>query len=499
MDKSDLKTGGESPVILSFHTSSGVVRDPGNLGLFTLWLNKKKTIFLLMSIAFVIRAGFGVLIGERYLPMADQIAFDEMARNIASGKGLVFTDRMILPPEDMPEMREAYYTRPERIRDLRMNALWGIIRIGEPSAFFEPVIPLIYAGLYKVFGPTLIAPRIFQSLLEALVVWMIYSIGVYAFPRSRAPGIAALIYTFYPFTIMFSGALITQPIYLFLQISVIYVFYKFMQKPGWGIGIVLGFTLALTTLARVSIIAFAPFLILTLFFQKFSKPKWAPALVSLFIGGLLLIPWAVRNKNVVGEPIILPTKGGRNMWEYNNQIFSVEKRNLPVDSTLGTDLMYLKFALKNYDKIKGKQYIEFPEFTNESELERDRILNHHVNMFIALNPGIYIKLCFMRFYQFFRIVPSNYQHIFFKLAAFLSFGWILPMFILGMVLLAKHWKNLLPIYLLIFYNIGVHTLTASGIPHRLPLDPFLILFAAYTIHWLLVKSKVIELPEKTDA
>ena len=451
-----------------------------------------------MTVTFVIRAGFGILVGERYLPMADQITFDEMAKNISSGKGLVFSDRMILPPEDMPELRENYYTRPERIRDLRMNAIWGVIRIGEPSAFFEPVVPLIFAGLYKVFGPTLIAPRILQSLLEALVVWMIYSIGVTAFPRSSAPGIAALIYTFYPFTIMFSGALNTQPIYLFLQISLIYIFYKFVQKPGWGYGFLLGIALALTTLARISIIAFAPFLILTLFFQKFSKPKWAPAILSLFIGGMLLIPWAIRNKNAVGEAIILPTKGGRNMWEYNNQIFSAEKRNLPLDSAFGADLMYLKFAQKNYHKIKGKQYIEFPEFTDESEIERDRILNHNVNMFITLNPGIYFRMCFMRLYMFFRIAPTNYQHLFFKLAAFLSFGWIMPLFFVGMVLLVRHWRNLLPLYLLVFYNIGVHTLTASGIPHRLPLDPFLILFAAYSVHWLLSKSKLIIIPGGID-
>ena len=62
--------------------------------LFTDWLNHPKTILLLMIVAFVIRAGFGVFLGERYLPMADQVVFDELARNIADGKGLMITDRL---------------------------------------------------------------------------------------------------------------------------------------------------------------------------------------------------------------------------------------------------------------------------------------------------------------------------------------------------------------------------------------------------------------------
>lgn len=458
---------------------------------FTQWLNKKRTVLLMMAAAFIIRAGFGVFIGERYLPMADQIVFDELARNIVAGKGLMITDRLIIPPDTMSqEARALYASRPERIRDMRLHALWGVVPPDKPTAFIEPMVPLTFAAFYKVFGPSLIPPRIFQAFLEALVVGMIFSIGVMAFPKSRAPGIAALIYTFYPYTIMFSAALITQPIYLFLQAASVYFFYKFMLKPGWLFAVLFGLFFGMTILSRISIITFAPFFLLAFFIQDYNKPKWVPAVFSLFLAGLLLVPWVARNAREIGEPLLMPTKGGRNLWEYNNQIFSRERINLDADDFEGVDVLYYKFAQKNNDLIQGRQYIEFPEFTDESEIERDRILNSNVKQFIILNPGIFVKLCFYRFYQFFRIFPSHQQHLFVKAAALLSFGWILPLCILGGYLLIKYWRKLALIYLLILYNVGVHTLTASGIPHRLPLDPFFILFAAFSINWAMVKLKV---------
>lgn len=457
---------------------------------FAGWLNEPKSVLILMLGAFVIRAGFGIALGERYLPMADQIVFDELAKNISSGKGMMITDRLILPPEDAPEeVLEIYTTRPERIRDLRLNALWGVIQPGQPTAFIEPMIPVIFAVTYKFFGPGLLVPRLLQSLLDALVVGMIFGIGTLIFPKSKAPGIAAFIYVFYPFSIMFTGALITQPIYLFLQCASIYLFYRFMKEPSWFIAIVFGLAFGMTILSRISIIVFVPFFLAALYFSDFGKRNYLPALVSLVLAGLLLIPWVVRNEKAMGKPLLLPSKGGRNFWEYNNQLFTLERLN--ATNLEGVDVTYQNFAKRNIDKIVGKQFIEFPEFTNETELERDAILNHNVMEFIKHNPGIYIKLCFYRLYQFFRIMPSHHPHLFFKIAALCSFGWILPLSLIGIVLSLKYWRKTLLILLLIFYNISVHTLTASGIPHRLPLDPFFILFAAFTLSVILEKTGII--------
>ncbi|MBL7190864.1 glycosyltransferase family 39 protein [bacterium] len=462
---------------------------------FTKTLNRNETVYLLILLAFLIRAGFGIAIGNRYLPMADQPVFDELARNLADGRGLMITDRLIDPPSDAPpEVLERYLTAPERVRDLRLRALYGVLRPNQPTAFVEPMVPLIFGFIYKIFGPGIIIPRLLQSFLDALVVGMIFLIGRMALPKSRAPGIAALIYVFYPFSIMFTGALITQPIYLFLQCASIYLFYRLMVKGRAGTAVLFGIAFGMTILTRISIITFAPCFLIAVWFQRYRKPNWAWTINGLLLAAILLLPWIIRNQQELGEPLLLPTKGGRNLWEYNNQNFSKER--IEGSDFEGVDILYNKFALKHIGQIKGEEYIEFPEFHfSVNEIERDKILNHNVLEFIKANPVIFAKLCVLRFYQFFRVTPSHHPHLFFKIAAWGSFGWILPLSLIGALLLLPSWRKMLLIYLLIGYNIATHTLTASGIPHRLPIDPFLILLAAYSLHWIGTKTKILK-PDK---
>ena len=458
------------------------------------WLNRDKSVFILILAAFLIRAGFGIAVGENYLPMADQIVFDELARNLASGDGLMITERIIQPPKDAPpEILERYFTQPERMRDMRLNALWGVILPGQPTAYIEPLVPLIFGFIYKIFGAGLLIPRLLQSLLDAMVVGMIFGLGRIALPSgSRAPGAAALVYVFYPYSIMFTGALVTQPIYLFLQFATVYLFYQFMRESGWWRAFLFGAALGLTILTRISFIAFGPFCLLAVGLGKVSGKKWIPTAAALALAGLMLVPWMVRNQRELGEPLILPTKGGRNLWQSNNQVFSQER--LDATDVEGVDIVYQRFALKNLDRIMGRDLIEFPEFTDETEIERDAILNRNVREFIKQNPWMFVQLSALRFYQFFRVTPTHHQHVFFKLAAWCSYGWILPFSILGGLLLLKRWRRMALIYLLILYNTGAHTLTASGIPHRLPIDPFLILLAAFGLCWLLAELKIIERP-----
>ncbi|MBU1650819.1 hypothetical protein KKA00_01250, partial [bacterium] len=172
----------------------------------------------------------------------------------------------------------------------------------------------------------------------------------------------------------------------------------------------------------------------------------------------------------------LPTKGGRNLWEYNNQVFTQEKMT---GKTIGVAKMYQDFAIKNYPDLKRKDLIEFPVFIDETEIERDKIMKQRVTDFIKANPVVYIKLCFFRIYQLFRVIPRHLGGPLATLAALGTWGWILPASLLGLLMSFKYWRRRAVIYAILFYTVGTHALTAAGIPHRVPTDPYFILLAAY--------------------
>ncbi|MFH1861700.1 MAG: glycosyltransferase family 39 protein, partial [bacterium] len=410
-------------------------------------LGKPRTVLIIFIVGFAIRAGMSLRLGESLLPLADQLVFLDMAENIAEGKGMVISQEIIgIPAYVSDSLRAEMMSRPERIRDMGLNAQWGIIKPDTPTAFFEPFYPFFVGAIRYVFGrtpgilaertelipigPRVTIVRLFQSLFDALVILILYYLGVALFTPATG-GIAALIYCFYPHSIIFVANIVTQNTYLFLQAVMVFFFVKTLKNQSWQNYVLLGLSAGLTLLTRISLITFIPFIALCLYLPLRKQLRWERFAVALALLVIMMIPWVVRNYQVFSEVIVLPTKGGRNLWEYNNQIFTEEKRT---GKATGVDLLYQNFAKRNYDSLKRQDLIEFPEFTDETEIERDRILNQNVKGFIRANPWIYVQLCGFRFYQLFRVTPRSLAGPIATLASWLSFGWILPASFIGLFL-----------------------------------------------------------------
>ncbi len=459
---------------------------------FLLFLGKKQTVLKIFLFGLFLRVALTLVLGERLLPLADQPVFLDMAEHIANGDGIMVSQELVGVPESISDSTRAILmTRPERIRDMELNALWGIVKPETPTAFFEPFYPVFLGSIRYIFGrtpgvqagpvdmiefgPRITIARLFQSIFDALVILILYYLGVALFTPATG-GVAALIYCFYPYSIAFVTNLVTQNTYLFLQALMVFFFVRILKSQSWGNYILLGLSVGLTLLTRISLITFIPFIVICLYLPLRNQLKWSRLGVTVLLMVAVMIPWIIRNQIVMGEPLLLPTKGGRNLWEYNNQVFSKEK--LEADAT-GVELMYQNFAKRNYNNLKRKDLIEFPTFTDESEIERDRIMNQRVQEFIKANPKVYAKLCVFRFYQLFRVIPRHLGGPLVTLASLASWGWILPASLIGIFLSYKNWRSRSVLYAIIFYTVATHTLTASGIPHRVPTDPFFILFASY--------------------
>ncbi len=463
-----------------------------NFRAIILRLGEPRIVWWIFAVGLILRLGITAALGNRLLPMADQPVFLDIAENIAQGRGLVVSRESVGIPESATDsMRAVLMTRPERIRDERLGALWGIIRPDTSTAFFEPLYP-VFVGAVRFlfgktsgtsfgrtelihFGPKIYIVRAFQSLFDALVILILFYIGGYLF-TPLVGGIAAFIYSVYPYSLAFVTNLVTQNSYLFLQATMLFFFVRILRKQSWLNYIMLGVAAGLTLLTRISLISFLPLLVLCLYLQLRGNLKWRRLVVSLLIIVLAILPWVIRNAVVFGVPQLLPTKGGRNLWEYNNQLFLPERME---GNFTGMDRVYQNFARKHFDHLRAKELLPFPEFTAESEIERDRILNQRVLGFIRANPGVYVQLCLLRLYQLFRIQPTNQTGPLVALASWGTFGWILPASLLGIALSFRQWRKRSVLYAVIFYTVGTAALTASGIPHRVPTDPYFILFAAY--------------------
>lgn len=463
-----------------------------NLRSLILRLREPQVIRWIFVAGLVLRLSLTAALGNRLLPMADQPVFLDIAENIAQGRGISVSQESVGIPESVTDsMRAVLMNRPERIRDEKLGALWGIIRPDTPTAFFEPFYPVFVGAVRYLFGktngtkfgrteiihfgPKIYMVRAFQSLFDAAVILILFYIGGYFF-TPLVGGIAALIYSLYPYSLAFVTNLVTQNSYLFLQATMLFFFVQVLRRQSLFNYALLGVAGGVTLLTRISLISFLPLLVLCLYLQLRDGLQWRRLTVSLLMIILAILPWVLRNAAVFGVPQLLPTKGGRNLWEYNNQNFLPERME---GNFTGMDRIYQNFARKHFDRLRAKELLPFPEFTDEDEIERDRILNQRVLGFIKANPGVYARLCFLRLYQLFRIQPTNQSGLLVALGSWGTFGWILPASLLGIALSLRQWRKRSVLYAVVFYTVATAALTASGIPHRVPTDPYLILFAAY--------------------
>jgi hypothetical protein len=190
-------------------------------------------------------------------------------------------------------------------------------------------------------------------------------------------------------------------------------------------------------------------------------------------------PWVVRNELAFGEPLLFPTKGGRNLWEFNNQKFSSE---FLWTEPRGVERFYARIREHSLPTLRRVDLVEFPVFGQESEPQRDRIITRRVIDFLKANPIVYAKLCAVRFLELFEITPGQFTSPARTVLSWLTFAPLLPLGLAGAVLALR--RRHLPAVLLLFIIIAnscVHILTASGTPHRVPTDPYLILLSLYAL------------------
>ncbi|MCP4646636.1 MAG: hypothetical protein GY852_02730 [bacterium] len=221
--------------------------------------------------------------------------------------------------------------------------------------------------------------------------------------------------------------------------------------------------------------------VVSLIAWKFSR-RLIPSLLLLTLAFCaVLAPWALRNRNTMGRYQVLPLQGGVQMWEYNGRIFT----DAFLDEAEGAKLLYGPVRAIWLSQLNRPELAEFPDFTSESEFDRDSILYSRQSEFIKSNPGVFLHLSACRFVEFFKPFPLNRFSPAHTLLGLLSFFWIGLFFLAGTILLIrKGWSGVFMSGVIAGY-ILMHLLTASGTPHRVALDIPLVIASLIAVKYAL--------------
>ncbi|MBN1594222.1 MAG: glycosyltransferase family 39 protein [Candidatus Coatesbacteria bacterium] len=426
----------------------------------------------LLLIALLLRVGFAVTLpAHEFIPGPDQMLHDSLARNFLSGRGLSISEDIMHPPEDQPEWVKKKF---ERQREL--GGLWGTIRPNVPQAAIPPLNPLALALSYYLLGMgNLFIYRLLMALLGTASCWFAFDIARRIFSE-RVALITLLLTAIHPALLYYTGVALTESIFIFFFLAFIDVIIRFRERPSLGLSAVAGAIWVLGLLTRSAMTTVLPFAILFMLFPR--RGSFKPVAVAVFLLSIAvcLVPWVIRNYQVFDKLVIVPNKGW-NLWERNNYRFN-EAYQQETDEADA----YAWILGRPPFKINKPETVEFPDILpSDDEVTRNEKFYAQGKAFILANPGLYIRLCVVHLFEFFRVLGRGHDSLVFTVARIFPYGIALPFFLVGFLQAFRRSdpasrQKIVLISIMLAY-IALHILVTAAPRYRLPIEPLMLMFA----------------------
>lgn len=185
-------------------------------------------------------------------------------------------------------------------------------RVNEPTVYIMPGLPFSLAFFVELFGKIggVTAFRVFQAILQALSLYLVFLIGRKLF-NSKTALIACLINSLYIVEYYVSTIILTEVLFKFLLLLLIYISIYALEERKLFYYIVGGIIWGLCCLIRPTIAAFPAVILLMWIIKKYSfKEMVKYALVTILMFTVVMSPWWLRNYIVFDKFIPLTVSSG---------------------------------------------------------------------------------------------------------------------------------------------------------------------------------------------
>lgn len=229
--------------------------------------------------------------------------FDTLTRHLLDGHGYAYWSET-----SSGEMTEAYVAQPSRVF---------------PSAYMPPAYPVFLWGLTSVVGTEragIVVVEGVQALLGVASVWLLWLIALRLFDR-RVAWLAALAAAVYPVLAFTAAQISAATLTVFLLTLFLWLVLRAAESGRASDAAWAGVALGANVLVRAEFVLFIPVVALWLLVARGRQPVRTAALV-VGVGLLVLVPWTVRNAQVLGVATPMTTSGGLNLWQGHNPVAS---------------------------------------------------------------------------------------------------------------------------------------------------------------------------------
>lgn len=330
-------------------------------------------------------------------------------------------------------------------------------RIGVDNVM--PIHPIFVHILHNI-----IFIKLANILFSTLSVYLVYELSCMIFNNKAYATFAALITCFYPYFIFYSITGLTESLYIFLLLGAFVLLYK--KRFTFA-----SILIVISILHRPTLDLLAPILIFVFSYYVHKlhiKASIANVLKYFVVYILFMTPWWFHQFNKYNQFVRLNLGDGIVWFSGNNP--DNHSGGGVIGSIKGDDMNLTLFS------------------SIANPIEKNDAMKQAAFTFIQKNPKRFLELTTIKFIRFWRLWPyaPEYESPLYIIMSLASYGIILLLNIIFLIQYGRSYFRIIsPILLLIFYFTVVHMILIASIRYRLPLEPFLIIFAsAVAIHGL---------------
>ncbi len=273
------------------------------------WLGGIVALALLLRVAFLFLAGVNAPL------TGDELAYQQIAENIAAGRGFWQNNNPFFPGQIL-------------------------------YAWQAPLYPLALGVLYKIFGVNLFIAKFFGIVVSTATVYVMYDLASRVFRLSLLALLSSFLLAIYPGFLTNAHLLLSETLFIFLMLLAFDLVARSLSfraereisshdtgrflattarndNHNWFWIIGAGAVWGLATLTRGITLYFTPLFALwlawALWRERVSFARVFGAAISFCVATIVVIaPWTARNYFQFHQIVVLETKGGVNLWLGNS-------------------------------------------------------------------------------------------------------------------------------------------------------------------------------------
>ena len=190
--------------------------------------------------------------------------------------------------------------------------------LGDTTYFRAPFYAYCLGALYSLFGDSLWVSRLFGVAIGLVTILLVYLIARRLFGRT-AGIVAALLEAIYPINIYYEAELLLDPLFTLLLLASLHRLLIWRTVPTRNNLLFTAILLGLAAITRPTALVPAALLVAWMLVMR-TDLRTRLHNAAIVLGGLAIVimPISVRNLVVAGDPVLIASQGGINLFLGNN-------------------------------------------------------------------------------------------------------------------------------------------------------------------------------------